>query len=434
MGGCVRDLLSGREVSDWDVATDARPEEVIGAFRRVVPTGLKHGTVTVLLGNVPYEVTTLRGEGAYSDGRRPDSVQFLDDIEQDLARRDLTFNAMAIDPVARSLIDPFDGRADLARRMVRAVGDPIERFTEDGLRILRAARFAATLDCTVAPATLAAMGDERALATFRRVSAERVRDEWLKAMLAPRPSVAFNLMRDTGVLSIVAPELSPMVGCQQNRWHAYDVWDHTMHCVDACPANPVLRLAALLHDVGKPGTRAHSEKTQDYTFFGHEVLGAKMADRLLRRLRVSNEHRGRIVDTIRHHLICYTPDWSDAAVRRWLRRVGPDRMADLVQLAVADARSKGVDEEASIAAIEQLERRVAEIERSGAALSRKDLAIDGNALMEKLDLTPGRQVGELLSALLELVTDAPDANEPDRLLAEAARWLERYDGTHRDES
>jgi len=195
VGGCVRDLLRGKQAKDWDIATDARPQDVIAAFRKVIPTGLQHGTVTVVVGKEHYEVTTLRGEGAYSDGRRPDTVEFVDDITADLARRDFTFNAIAIDPVDGQLIDPFDGQKDLDARIVRAVGNPDERFVEDGLRVLRAARFAATLECTIDPVTEAAMAHERSLQTFRKVSAERIRDEWMKTMLARRPSVAFEAMR-----------------------------------------------------------------------------------------------------------------------------------------------------------------------------------------------------------------------------------------------
>ena len=180
VGGCVRDLVRGQPAKDWDIATDARPEEVVRSFRKVIPTGIQHGTVSVLVRGTPYEVTTLRGEGAYSDGRRPDSVEFVDDITADLARRDFTFNAMAIDPLEGQLIDPFEGKKDLEAKVVRAVGVAAERFGEDGLRVLRAARFAATLECTIDLETERAMGDERSLATFRRVSAERVRHSVMK--------------------------------------------------------------------------------------------------------------------------------------------------------------------------------------------------------------------------------------------------------------
>ncbi|MEZ4300014.1 MAG: CCA tRNA nucleotidyltransferase [Polyangiaceae bacterium] len=423
VGGCVRDLLRGKDAKDWDIATDARPEEVVAMFRKVIPTGLQHGTVTVVIRGEHFEVTTLRGEGAYSDGRRPDKVEFVDDITADLARRDFTFNAIAIDPVDGHIIDPFDGRKDLAARVIRAVGNADERFVEDGLRVLRAARFAATLECEIDPATEAAMAHARSLATFRKVSAERIRDEWMKTMLARRPSVAFEAMRRTSILSIVCPELTESIGCEQNRWHAFDVWGHAMACLDACKPVPVLRIAALLHDVGKPRSRAFSEKTNDYTFYEHERIGAEMAAPILARLRFSNDERAKIVGLIRHHLICYSDDWTDAAVRRWLRRVTPELAPDLYEIGFADARGKGRDASADIVAIEQLKARVEALLAAGAALSAKDLAVNGSTLMTELAIPPGRIIGVLLDRLVELVTDDPDANTPDRLLAEARKIL-----------
>jgi tRNA nucleotidyltransferase (CCA-adding enzyme) len=421
VGGCVRDLLRGKDAKDWDIATDARPEEVVAMFRKVIPTGLQHGTVTVVLGGAHYEVTTLRGEGAYSDGRRPDKVELIDDIEKDLARRDFTFNAIAIDPVDGHVIDPFGGQKDLEAKVVRAVGNADERFVEDGLRVLRAARFAATLECTIDPVTEAAMGHERSLQTFRKVSAERVRDEWQKTMLARTPSVAFEAMRRTKILDIVCPELLPSIGCEQNKWHAYDVWGHAMACVDACKPVPFLRIAALFHDIAKPRTRAFSDKTNDYTFYEHERIGAEMADPILTRLRFSNDERARIVALIRHHLICYSEDWTDAAVRRWLRRVTPDLAPDLYEIGFADARGKGRDAGADIVAIEQLRARVEGMLAAGAALSAKDLAVNGTVLMKELSLPPGRMVGVLLERLVEVVTEDPSANTPERLLDEARR-------------
>ena len=419
VGGCVRDLLRGIPAKDWDIATDAKPDEIVAMFRKVIPTGIQHGTVTVLQRGVPYEVTTLRGEGAYSDGRRPDSVEFVDDITADLARRDFTFNAMAIDPVGGELIDPFAGRQDLADHIVRAVGQPADRFAEDGLRVLRAARFAASLSCTIEPETERAMSDARSIATFRKVSAERVRDEWMKSMKAPRPSVAFEAMRRTNLLSVVCPELLESVGCEQNKWHAFDVWGHAMACLDACKGGPVVRIAALLHDVGKPRSRAFSDKTQDYTFYEHERIGAEIAEPILARLRFSNDERARIVALIRHHLICYSEDWSDAAVRRWLRRVTPEITADLYELGFADAMGKGRDASADIVAIEQLRDRAAALLAAGTALSTRDLAIDGNDLIRELGLAPSRMIGEILGQLVETVTDDPEANVRERLLDEA---------------
>ncbi len=423
VGGCVRDLLRGAPAKDWDVATDARPEEVIRMFRKVIPTGLQHGTVTVVQRGVHYELTTLRGEGAYTDGRRPDTVEFVDDITRDLARRDFTINAIALDPVDGHVIDPFGGQRDLATRVVRAVGDPRERFGEDGLRVLRAARFAATLECTIEEETERAMSEPRTLSTFRRVSAERVRDEWMKAMRARRPSVAFEIMRRTSILGITCPELLEAVGCTQNKWHAYDVWGHTMACLDACAPEPVLRVAALLHDIGKPRTRALSDRTEDYTFYDHEVVGAEMADPILARLRFSNEERARIVALVRHHLVCYADDWTDAAVRRWLRRVTPDLAPDLYALAIADSLGKGRDVKDEIAGIEELRQRVEAQLTAGAALGPKDLAIRGNELMSALGLPPSRIVGELLGALVEVVTEDPGANTRERLIEEARRII-----------
>ena len=416
VGGCVRDLLMGRPATDWDVATDARPEEVRRFFPRVIPTGIQHGTVTVLVDRVHYEVTTLRGEQGYSDGRRPDAVVFLDDIVEDLARRDFTFNAIAIDPLDARLIDPFDGRRDLETRTLRAVGMPADRFAEDGLRILRAARFAATLGCTIDPSTEHAMGERSALDTFARVSAERVHDEWLKIMRAERPSVSFEIMRRSGMLAISCPELVEGVDCEQNRFHDFDVWRHTLAVLDACQGDTILRVAALLHDVGKPRTRQRSDKTGDYTFYNHERIGAEMAEHICRRLKFSNDDRKRIVELVLHHLICYSTDWSDAAVRRWVRRVRQERVDDLVHLAIADAHGKGHAAERDVENARALQRRVAALLEAGTALSAKDLAIDGHTIMRELGLPPGRLVGVVLAALVELVTEDPAQNEPERLL------------------
>jgi tRNA nucleotidyltransferase (CCA-adding enzyme) len=423
VGGCVRDVLSGRTPKDWDVATDARPEEVKAIFPRVIETGIAHGTVTVLLHKIPYEVTTLRGEGAYSDGRRPDRVEFVEDIQADLARRDFTVNAIAIDPIDGHVIDPFDGRGDLGRRVLKAVGEARERFAEDGLRVLRAARFSATLGFAIDPETLRAMSDPRSLDTFRKVSAERVRDEWMKSMTAGRPSVAFNTMLDTGLLAITCPEMMASVGCEQNRYHAFDVWDHTMACVDACPADPVLRTAALLHDVGKPRSRAMSDKTGDYTFYNHEIIGAEMADPILSRLRFPNDERVAIVALVRHHLVCYSDEWTDAAVRRWLRRVGPSVAPLLYELGRADARGKGRPVDDELRAFDELEARAKRIVDEGAALSVKDLAVRGGDLMAELGLAPGPEIGRILARLLEVVTDDPTKNERETLLDEAKRAM-----------
>ncbi len=423
VGGCVRDLLLGQTPADWDVCTDAQPGEILRTFRRAIPTGIDHGTVTVVHGGHHYEVTTLRGETTYTDGRRPDAVYFTEDLDHDLARRDFTVNAIALDPVSGDVIDPFGGRDDLAAKMLRAVGDPHARFQEDGLRVLRAARFTSTLEFELHPATREAIGPT--LETFRKVSAERVRDEWLKTMKARRPSRAFDVMRETGILAITCPELLLGVGMAQNKWHAHDVWRHAMECMDACAGDPILRIAALFHDVGKPATRAFSDKTSDWTFYDHERVGAELVDPICDRMRFSNDERGRITHLVRHHLFHYQPDWSDAAVRRWIQRVGKERILDLYALNEADVRAKGRDCSEDLANLRALREHVTRVLERGAAQSTRDLAIGGHDLMKELGLGPGRLLGEILRELFEEVTENPDLNTRDALLEKARVIVEK---------
>ena len=414
VGGCVRDTLRGERVNDWDVATTARPEKVQKVFRKVIPTGIDHGTVTVLWKGQPFEVTTLRGEGAYSDGRRPDRVVFVEDIDRDLARRDFTVNALAYDPVDGQLVDPFGGMADMRDKVLRAVGEPSERFQEDGLRILRGARFVATLDFELDPATEAAF--RGALDTFRKVSPERVREEWMKAMKAEVPSRAFEVMRRTGILEVTYPELLEQVGCEQNQWHAYDVWNHTMRVLDESAPDPVERIAALLHDVAKPRTRAKSDKTGDWTFYHHEKVGADMAERWLRDYRFSNQERELVVGLIRHHLICYSSEWTDAAVRRFIKRVGTERVDPLLRLGKADALGKGRNVEEELAALKELRGRIDKSIEEGNALTTQDLAVGGKDVIAHLEGGAGPIVGEILRTLLDRVIEDPSLNTRDKLM------------------
>jgi tRNA nucleotidyltransferase (CCA-adding enzyme) len=422
VGGGVRDMLLGRPPVDFDLATDARPERVLEIFGHAfaIPTGLQHGTVTVLTGPDPatrrsVEVTTFRGEGAYVDGRRPSSVTYVSSLGEDLSRRDFTMNAVALDPDSGAISDPFGGREDMARRLIRAVGDPLARFREDGLRPMRAVRQAAQLGFDIEESTLAAI--EPTLDVFRKVSAERVRDEMLKLLGSPRPSIGLELMRRTGLLAEVLPELIEGVGCTQNRFHKHDVYEHTLAVVDATPGDAVVRLGALLHDVGKPRARQPREGAPgEYSFFKHEYVGKDMADAICRRWKLSTADRERVVSMVEHHMFFYAPEWTDGTVRRFVRRVGSDTLSALFALREGDVVGRGFGEDPE-RELGELRRRIADVAAADAALHVTDLAIDGKDVMRELGIPPSREVGEILERLLELVLDDPSLNDRDKLLA-----------------
>ncbi len=412
VGGCVRDLLIGRKVKDWDLTTDARPEQVVPLFGRVIPTGLEHGTVTVLQGELPIEVTTYRGESGYSDGRHPDQVIFLDSLEEDLKRRDFTINAMALDLARRAIIDPHAGREDLGRRSIRAVGVPAERFAEDGLRTMRAIRFAAVLDFEVEADTLAAIPG--ALGVFEGVALERIREELVKMLAGRKPAKGVELMRTTGMLDHVLPGLGDGVGYPQNRFHTRDVYQHALRSLEKSRGDAILKLAILLHDIGKPATAAGPPG--EHTFYGHEQASARMADAIMERLRFSKRDRLRVTELIGNHMFHYEPDWSDGAVRRLVRRIGPERLADQWELRRADAWGRGQGLHATLANLRALQARIDQVEAADAALKVTDLAIGGKQVMEALGCGPGPHVGCILDSLLERVLDDPDLNTPERLL------------------
>lgn len=421
VGGGVRDLLLGRVPADFDVATNAHPDRVMQLFgaRYAIPTGLAHGTVTVLTGDAeprrPVEVTTYRAEGEYLDGRRPSEVRFGATLEEDLARRDFTMNALALDPVSGELTDHWDGLADLAAGTVRAVRDPVERFTEDGLRPMRAVRQATQLGFTIEPQTKAAIG--ATLASFRKVSAERIRDELLKLLVAPRPSTGIELMRDTGLLAEVLPELLEGVGCTQNRYHRFDVYWHTLNTLDATGADAIVRLGALLHDVGKPRARQPKDGAPgEFSFWKHEIVGAEMADAICRRLKLSTAQRETVVALVAQHMFYYTPDWTDGSVRRFVRRVGEQNLAGLFALREGDIVGRGFAEDRE-SETRALRTRIEQVAAEDAALSVKDLALDGRAVMAALGIPPSRRVGTILEALLEKVLDDPSLNTRERLEA-----------------
>ena len=420
VGGAVRDLHLGRPLADLDIATDARPDEVSGLFRAVIPTGARHGTVTVLYRGGRFEVTTFRTEEGYSDGRRPDQVHFAPSILDDLSRRDFTINAMAWDLVHHRLEDPHDGRADLAARLIRAIGNPDERFREDGLRPLRACRFAAQLGFTVEQRTLEAI--PRALDVTARVSAERVRDELVKILGAPRPSDGLRLMHGTGLLALVLPELAAGEGVAQGDLHCWDVLTHSLMSCDAAPRGDlVLRLAALLHDVGKPPS-AGSAPDGRPTFHGHERRSREIAAAVLERLRFPAAVVRDVAHLVGEHMFNYTEEWSDAAVRRLIARVGEaahrraDRAAEGGPGGHVPRQRRGVP-----AGPGRLRRRVRAVLEDGKALTLRDLAVDGRDVMDRLQIRAGPAVGKVLAELLEAVLEDPALNERERLLEIAER-------------
>ena len=420
-GGWVRDRLLDRPSGDLDIATSARPEQVMALFERVYPTGLQHGTVTVVIDEAPVEVTTFRHESSYTDQRRPDSVRFVTELEEDLKRRDFTVNAIAWDPLTGEYVDPFDGMADLQTQTLRCVGRADERFAEDALRLLRAVRFAATHYLMPAPGLEEAMRAQAA--GLRQVAWERIERE-LSLLLerAQQPSVGLNLALRTSLLEHALPELLPLVGQAQNQFHAYDCWDHTLACVDAVPAGMTdIRWAALLHDLGKPpSAEPHPERAGEFRFFGHEQISVELAEQVAARLRFSKARREAVRALVATHMLHPSPEWGDAAIRRLLRKVGTDRLDAFLALKRADITAKGTpDVPQLIEGVVEIEQRLrAELAR-GAVLARRDLAVDGTALCQALGRAPGPWLGPVLSALLDWVLEDPDRNTLERLLERA---------------
>jgi tRNA nucleotidyltransferase (CCA-adding enzyme) len=424
VGGEVRDALLDRQSgNERDVATDLRPEEVMARFARVVPIGLRHGTVLVIEGELRIECTTFRREGPYSDARRPDHVEFSRDPLEDLDRRDLTVNALAFDPESGTLLDPHEGALDLERRRLRAVGEPLARFREDALRPLRAARLAATLELEPDDQlreALASLAGGTSGVRFEAVAQERVRDELERLMAAPHPSVGFELLDRAGLLERWLPELAACRGVPQNRYHAWDVYRHSLYTCDAAPsAKPVVRWAALLHDVGKPATRV--ERDGEGTFYGHAEVGAEAANRLLERLRFSAAFRERVVHLVREHMFDYRGHWSDAALRRWLRKVGPDAIADLFDLRIADVLGNGLRVGFPVY-LETMRERIERLLEESRTLRVTDLEVDGHDVMRELGVGPGRAVRATLERLLEEVLEDPSRNAREHLLARLRHW------------
>lgn len=427
VGGAVRDMLMGKKIHDWDIATDALPEEVTAIVKRaggkVIPTGLKHGTVTVFYKRERAEVTTFRTESDYSDGRRPDKVEYAATIQEDLSRRDFTMNAIAMRLPKCEIIDPFDGKKDIKTKLIRCVGNAAERFNEDGLRPMRAVRFASQLGFTIEKTTLDAIPG--ALPVAAKVSQERVKDEFDKILASGIPSRAFRLMEQTGLLKLFFSELSTCRGIEQKGFHQFDVLDHCLLACDYAAANNYsheLRLAALLHDVGKPQSRK-IDASGVWIFHRHEEESAKISSKMLRRLRYSNTTINSVCHLIYEHMFNYTEDWSDAAVRRFIARAGEVNIQDLYRLRRADAYAFAA-READPRLLSRLAARVTEALISSRAFTIKDLAITGNDLIES-GIPPGKKMGVILNELLETVLDDPEQNTREILLNIARNLYER---------
>ncbi len=411
VGGCVRDLLRGVEPHDWDICTSARPEETERCFagQRIIETGLKHGTVTVLEESEPYEITTYRTEGPYSDSRRPDFVRFVSSLEADLARRDLTMNAIAMG-LDGSLRDPFGGAADIQTGLIRCVGEPDQRFQEDGLRVMRALRFAAVLGYEIEERTTQAIHENRHM--LERVAAERIDAELCKLLVGT--NVGEILRQYPDVFCQFWPQLEPLIGLEQNTpWHCWGGWEHTIHAVEAAPADLILRLTMLLHDIGKPACRSTDEDGIDH-FYGHPAVSAKLADEMLRGMRFDNKTRARVVALVERHDV-QIPLRSQA-IRKWLSRLGPETFFQLLEVKRADNMGQaGELVRDRLAELDALRTRAEEILAQGQCLSLKDLAVDGRDVIAA-GIAPGPEVGRTLNALLERAVSGEVENQREVLL------------------
>ena len=399
VGGALRDALLGNEPKDWDVATDAAPDRIHHLFHDLTRFDLKHGTVTLVYQRRHYEVTTFRG-----------ATGFGQNIEEDLAHRDFTFNAMAYDTTHKRSIDPYNGRSDLTGRVVRAVLNPSERFQEDPLRMMRAIRFAVELGYSIDPETLAGV---RPLAhTIDGVAQERIRDDLLRILLARKPSKGFNLMRRTGLLKSILPELLEGYRKRQNDYHRYTIYRHIMETVDSVEPDPVLRLSALFHDIAKP--RVRKKANGRWRFLGHAAASVELTKQIMTRLRFSNDMIGRVTNLIGNHMFEYKRELTERALRRFVKRVGPDNIDDLIKLRRADdlAHGWGRGFETDL---EAFKARIHSLLNQSPPLSVSDLAVSGDDVMALLGIRPGPEVGEILSRLLDAVIAKPEQNQKDEL-------------------
>jgi tRNA nucleotidyltransferase (CCA-adding enzyme) len=400
VGGAIRDSVLGCQVKDWDVATDATPDSIHDLFPEMTRFNLKHGTVTLVSEGSHFEVTTFRGTEGFSLR-----------IEEDLAHRDLTINAMAYDITNKRIIDPFGGQRDIEGKVVRAVLNPSERFQEDPLRMMRAIRFSLELRYTIEPETLI---DIQPMAqAIDIVAKERVRDELLKILMVRRPSAGFHLMRKSGLLKGILPELMEGYRKRQNNYHKYTIYRHAMETVDSIKDDPVLRLSALFHDIAKPRVRKKINGRR--RFFGHAKASAELTKEIMMRLKFSNERIARVTHLIARHMFDYKRELSDKAVRRFIKRIGAGNVDDLIALRKADDLAHGLGRGFE-KDIEKFKNRIDSQMKKSYPFTISDLAVNGHDVMNKLGLQPGPRVGQILNQLLEVVIEKPEYNRKDKLV------------------
>lgn len=422
VGGCVRDFLRNMEPEDWDVATSAKPEEI----RKVFPESFyenKFLTVTVQTGSKnpklkEIELTTYRSEAKYTDKRHPDEVKFAKTIEEDLARRDFTVNAMALCSNLKveqmKIVDPFNGQQDLTGKIIRAVGNPDERFGEDALRMMRAVRFSVTLGEGWKIEEKTAEAIKKNAPWLRAISKERIRDELVKIVIAKRAAEGIEVLRQSGLLKYIIPELEEGCEVSQNKHHIYECYEHNLRSLDFAAKknfNKCVRLAALFHDIGKPRTK--QGEGQDSTFYGHEITGAKMTAQILNRLKFPKKEIEKIVKLVRYHLFYYNVgEVSDSSVRRLVRQVGPENMEELLQVRMADRIGSGVPK-AEPYKLRHLKYTIEKVSQD--PISAKMLKKNGNDIMKLLGIQPGPKIGQILDVLLSYVLEDPKKNEKDFL-------------------
>lgn len=417
VGGCIRDSILGRCPDDWDITTSALPEEVKRLFGRTIDTGIRHGTVTVMLGREGFEVTTYRIDGEYEDSRHPKEVTFTASLEEDLKRRDFTINALAYNHSC-GLVDLFDGLKDMEQKIIRCVGNPMERFREDALRMMRAVRFSAQLGYSIAPETREAV---RCLAgNLRKISPERIRTELMKLLLSPNPAFLGEVCT-LGMTAVFLPEFDRMMQTEQNNpHHCHSVGQHTLHTLEASVREPYVRLSLLMHDTGKPETRTTDEEGIDH-FHGHASFSRDIAERILLRLRFDNKTSDAVLRLTLYHDLW--PDPEPRQVRKAIQKVGTDIFPLWLEVKQADILAQSTfNRENKIKRLNALRQIYEEILKSGDCLTLKELAVTGRDLME-IGIMPGQRLGQILRQLLEIVTEQPDANRKDRLLEEARKLM-----------